>query len=137
MKPAALGVIGRDHLEQRFEELGCEMETFRYRKEIANKDGLPEVLETAFACRDFDETADRRLITGVNWSAGIINPFRQLGRTGQSLDSVLEESRAGDDEPVVMLFYLACPCVSYTDRGKSAVVLSGAGGGEHDKDGEL
>jgi hypothetical protein len=80
-------------------------------------------METAFAwCPDAEM---RRLVTGVNWSPGIVNPFRQLGRFGQSLDSVLERQRAGRDEPVVFVLHGACPRVNYTDRGKSAVVIGG------------
>jgi hypothetical protein len=67
----------------------------------------------------------RRIVTGVNWSPGILNPFRELGRFGQSLDSVLERLYVGRNEPVVILLHIACPRVSYTDRGKSAVVIGG------------
>jgi hypothetical protein len=123
VKPAALGVIGREHLVQRFEALGCEMGTFQYRKLPGVTDGVPSVVETAFAWNP--EAEARRLVTGVNWSPGIVNPFRQLGRFGSSLDSVLERQRAGRDEPIVLALHMACPRVDYTDRGKSAVVLGG------------
>src|SRR5262249_53735304 len=39
-------------------------------------------------------------------------------------DSILEQQRAGCDEPIVLVVHLACPGVQYTDRGKSAVVLA-------------
>ena len=65
-----------------------------------------------------------RVITGVNWSPGIVNPFRSLGRSGQSMDAILQEQRAGRYEPVVMLLHMAMPRVEFTDRGKSAVVVS-------------
>ena len=67
---------------------------------------------------------DRLLIPGVNWSPGIINPFRELGPFGQSLDTILSQQRADQDEPVALILHLACPRVQYTDRGKSAVVVS-------------
>ena len=120
VKPAFLGVIGQDHFKCRFEKLGCEMKSFDYRK-IAreSEEGLPYVIETAFAwCEGLSE---RRIVTGVNWSPGILNPFRQLGR--ESLDTILEKQMAGDEEPVVFLLHRACPRVEYTDRGKSAVVM--------------
>lgn len=122
VKPAALGMLGREHVAKRFDNLGCEMDTFAYRKVTGETDGVPWVVETAFAWRP---NSDRRLITGVNWSPGIINPFRQLGKLGESLDSILQEQRAGRDEPIVLLLHLACPRVTYTDRGKSAVVIAG------------
>ena len=50
------------------------------------------MIEAAFAwCPD---QTTRRLITGVNWSPGIVNPFRGLGRSRQSLDTVLSQQRA-------------------------------------------
>ena len=56
----------------------------------------PEVLEVAFGwCPKHGD--ERRLVTGVNWSAAIINPFRRLGETGRSLDSLLERLRCGHD----------------------------------------
>lgn len=128
VKPKALGVIGEDHLKERFGGLGCEMESFNYRKVAkVGKDGLPVVIETAFAWRgdqdDEGEDYGRRLLVGVNWSAAIGDPFRELGETGQSLSSVLADRYANTDEPIVFLLHVACPRVEYTDRGKSAVVV--------------
>lgn len=121
IKPVALGVIGRQHLESRFSAIGCEMKSFDYRKVAGETDGVPWILEAAFAwCPGLEQ---RRMITGVNWSPGIINPFRELGTFGQSLDSILEQQRAGADEPIVFLLHLACPRVSFTDRGKSSVIV--------------
>jgi DNA topoisomerase VI subunit B len=125
IRPAALGVIGRDHLEERFVALGANLQTFEYKKIAGfnDEDGLPFVVEAAFAYRP--ERSGRRLVSGVNWSPGIVNPFRQVGRFGQSLDSILEAQRSGQGEDVVMLVHLAYPRVEFTDRGKSAVVISG------------
>ena len=64
-----------------------------------------------------------QLITGVNWSPGIVNPFRSLGY-GRGLESLLAEKFAGPQEPVMILVHLACPRVTYTDRGKSAIVMN-------------
>ena len=61
----------------------------------------------------------------VNWSPGIANPFRQVGKWGQSLDTTLSQQRADRDEPVIIILHLACPRVEYTDRGKSALVIPG------------
>jgi hypothetical protein len=81
------------------------------------------VSEVAFGYRP--EAKSRRLITGVNWSPGIRDPFRSLGNTGYSLSSLLSELYAGPDDPVVVLVHVACPRVEYTDRGKSAIVVDG------------
>jgi hypothetical protein len=126
VKPLALGVIGKDHLMARSEALGAEMDSFQYRRAHGEQDGVPHVTETAFVWLGEESKAERRLVAGVNWSPGIVNPFRELGKFGRSLDSVLEEQRAGRNEPVVILLHAACPRVEYTDRGKSAVVVGGA-----------
>ena len=126
IKPEQLGVIGKDHVAKRFADLGVEMESFQYKKvaEVDDDDGLPMVIETAFGWRGEQSEAQRRLITGVNWSPGIVNPFRTLGSAyGDGLAALLEKQYAGSDEPIVFLLHCACPRVQYTDRGKSAVVM--------------
>ena len=106
----------------RLEAAGCEMASFQYKRVKGVELGLPWLIEAAFAwC---PEQTGRRLVTGVNWSPGIINPFRALGPFRQSLDTVLSQQRADRDEPVMVLLHLACPRVEYTDRGKSAVVVA-------------
>ena len=123
VKPPALGVIGKEHLAACCEAAGGDPKSFHYKKltDIDDK-GLPWVIETCFAyCPT--EQRPRRIITGVNWSPGIINPFRQLGQQGKSLDSYLEEQRMGRDEPTILVLHIACPKVSYSDRGKSAVIV--------------
>jgi DNA topoisomerase VI subunit B len=122
--PQQLGVIGKDHIAERFKHAGVNPETFNYKRLLRDDDGIPAVIETAFGyCPD--GPPQRRIITGVNWSVGINNPFRQLGDYGQSLDTYLANQRVGYDEPIVLLLHLACPCITYTDRGKSAVTLRG------------
>jgi hypothetical protein len=97
------------------------MESFDYRRVMDTTDGVPWIVETAFGwC---PEAHSRRLVCGVNWSPGIVNPFRELGRFGESLDTILAQQRASRDEPVILVLHMACPRVEYTDRGKSAVVV--------------
>jgi DNA topoisomerase VI subunit B len=121
VKPRLLGSIGRSHFQTRFAAAGCEMESFDYRRVIDTTDGVPWVVETAFGWCPSADT--RRLVCGVNWSPGIINPFRELGHFGLSLDTILSQQRADRDEPVILVLHMACPRVEYTDRGKSAVVV--------------
>ena len=49
--------------------------------------------------------------------------FRELGRYGASLDTVLSRQRVDQDDPVILVLHMTCPRVEYTDRGKSAVVV--------------
>ena len=45
VKPKRLGLIGRDHIEQRFTGTGCDMKTFNYKKVLGEADnGLPYVI---------------------------------------------------------------------------------------------
>jgi DNA topoisomerase VI subunit B len=125
IKPATLGVIGRDHLEARFAAIGCEMKSFDYKRTLDTENGLPIVIEVAFGWLGDASSAQRRMITGINWSPGIVNPFRSLGTAyGDGLAALLEKQYAGSGEPIVFLLHVACPRVQYSDRGKSAIVLA-------------
>jgi hypothetical protein len=121
VKPEQLGIIGKDHLQRRFAAAGCRLESFEYKRITGgHSEGLPWLVETAFGwC---PQASRRRLVTGVNWSGTIVNPFRTLG-CWTSLDSVLSEQRAGSFEPVIVFLHVACPRVEYLDRGKSAIVV--------------
>ena len=48
-KPKDLGMIGRDHLLQRFVAAGAQADTFDYQVSALEHDGLPYVIEIAFA----------------------------------------------------------------------------------------
>jgi DNA topoisomerase VI subunit B len=135
VKPQDLGVIGKQHLAARLAAVGAELRAFNYKRALRIDDGVPAVVEVAFGyCPE--GPAVRRIINGVNWSVGINNPFRQLGQYGESLDTFLEEQRAGRAEPIVLVVHLASPRIVYTDRGKSAVALGGEFG-EPDDDQEV
>jgi Histidine kinase-, DNA gyrase B-, and HSP90-like ATPase len=120
--PKALGTIGRTHLARRFGALGIRDRSFEYNNVVSlGDDGLPQVTEVAFAALA-DEAAGRRLITGVNWSAAWVNPFRTLGGYGQSLDTMLHDRRFERHRPIALLVHVAHPRVQYADRGKSTVL---------------
>jgi hypothetical protein len=123
LKPKDLGIIGEDHLRARFAAAGADEKTFRYNRQFVDGD-LPQIIEVAFGyCPNGRQ---REIVASVNWSPGISNPFRVLGQYGQSHDTFLTEQRAGNpDEPITLVIHMACPRVNYTDRGKSAVVVSG------------
>jgi hypothetical protein len=133
--PAHLGIIGEPHLYRMMEAAGGDPRTFTYNRSLGETDGLPRVVEFAFGIHHkgllAGNTPDRRVITGVNWSPGINNPFRQLGRYGESLDSILAEARASTSQPIIAALHLACPRVNYSDRGKSALVIEGDGSADH------
>jgi hypothetical protein len=121
VKPLKLGPIGKDNIASRFDELGCDMETNRYQLCKGYAHGVPYLVEVAFAWNE--DLGELRLITGIHWSPTLGNPFRTLGRYGEALDGLLEELEIGADSPVVLLVHLVHPGVSYSDQGKSAVLL--------------
>jgi hypothetical protein len=126
IKPHDLGVIGRDHLLARCQLAGVNEKTFRYKSVIGETaEGLPVVIETAFGWRPVAPPV-RRIIAGANWSPGLGNPFRDFGRDGEGLERLLAEQRASAHEPIVFFVHLASPRVQFSDRGKTALILSGA-----------
>ncbi len=124
VRPALLGVIGKSHVSQRLTDLGCHPDSITYAKQTGDDDGVPWVVEQAFGYRPGDAIGGV-IIAGVNWSPALGNPFRQLDDDyGMSLDRLLERQRVRLSEPVVVFVHLAQAHVSYTDRGKSAVVVN-------------
>jgi hypothetical protein len=129
VRPAELGIVGKDHLYRLMEAAGGDPRTFTYNRSLGDTGGLPRVTEFAFGIHRDGLSAgrgpSRKVITGVNWSPGINNPFRYLGRGSVGLDAILEQVRANTSQPVIAVLHLACPRVAYTDRGKSAIVVEG------------
>ena len=129
VKPAALGIIGKDHLYRRMEDAGGDPRTFTYQRALGVTNGIPHVSEFAFALHreglGTGNEPSRRIIRGVNWSAAINDPFRQIGQGGESLDSVLAAVKANTSQPIILALHVAKAHVAYTDRGKSAIVVEG------------
>jgi DNA topoisomerase VI subunit B len=117
-----LGVIGREHLLARFLAYGAHADTFKYKAVVGNtENGLPVVIETAFGwC---PKGYGRRIVTGVNFSVALGNPFRSFGQTGEGLENLLAQRRAGRNEPIIFVLHLASPRVEFADRGKTALVI--------------
>jgi DNA topoisomerase VI subunit B len=131
VQPKHLGVIGREHLKQRFLAAGGNIETFKYELEKGStEDGIPFVIEIAFGLHQAGltpkagESVSRKFVVGVNWSVAINNPFRTFGTTGQGLENMLAELRVNAREPVICAVHLASAHVQYADRGKSSIVLT-------------
>jgi DNA topoisomerase VI subunit B len=118
--PKDLGIIGADHLREKCLLLGAAEWSFKYKRRVdTTPDGLPYVIEAAFAyCPDREGSS---VVTGVNFSVGIRNPFQEIGF--RSLSSLLEHQMAGVDEPIVFILHYTCPRIGYTDRGKSTITL--------------
>jgi hypothetical protein len=120
VKPEDLGLLGKDHLRAVCLAAGAAEAGFCYRKALGKTDaGLPYAIEVAFGyCPD---EAYRQLVTGVNSSPGIENPFRQIGYN--TFSGLLDRRYVRHGEPVIFILHYTCPRVDYTDRGKSAISL--------------
>jgi len=140
VKPDTLGYIGRDHIAGCCQSMGATMDSFRYDRKKGETNGIPWIIETAFAYAASRHEHGRTIVTGVNWSPGIVNPFRELGKMGHGLEAVLQDLRVGAQEPVIVFVHMACASVQYTDRGKSAVLMQDSenahdGSGDGDESG--
>ena len=130
VRPVELGLIGKEHLFHMMEAAGGDPLTFTYEKRLGDDNGLPRVVEFAFGIHKRGLHAGgrgpkRESITGVNWSPGIGNPFRYLGRHGVGLDDLMARVRANASEPVITVTHAACPYIPWTDRGKTAIAREG------------
>ena len=119
IKPKTLGPLGRDNVEVCFERWGGDLETYRYKMVTGVDDGVPWVVEAAFAY--VPEGRTRSLICGVNWSPalGTSDPFR--------LGYQLGANYCGDAEPIVLLVHLICPRPEFLDRGKGSLASHSPG----------
>jgi len=129
--PRRLGVIGESHFRKRCEQIGYEADSFRYDRNLLFDDGIPCVVETMFAFRGENVSDERFFVGGVNWSAGVDNPFKSVGADG--LGSILRDQRISSREPVIFAVHLAKARVEYRDRGKTQIILNGSEPPEDDK----
>jgi hypothetical protein len=129
--PKHLGVIGVEHLRQRFLAAGGNIDTFKYQcRKGMTSDNIPYIVEFVFGLHQSGLSQDgircvsRKFVTGANWSAGISNPFRAFGSTGEGLESTLAKVRANATAPVICALHLASAYIQYADRGKSSIILT-------------
>jgi hypothetical protein len=129
VRPEMLGVIGRDHLFQMLEAEGGEPKSFKYVKILSEKDAaVPHVIEVAFAVHKLGMNATeraprRRLIQAANFSAGVSDNLFEGLPGGASVNELLVDQRASEQEPVIIFVHLTAPRVKYLDRGKSRITL--------------
>jgi len=103
VKPLNFGVLGEDHFKNWLEKYGGASKTFRYKRMagVDDESNLPFLVEIAFAVREDQEP--RKLVTGINWSPTLVDPFRQLADYGMGLESLLASLH-------IYLSYSLIPC---------------------------
>lgn len=120
VKPEALGLIGEQNFRSVFAADEADQERFKYCRILGEDRDLPYIVEAAFA--PSATVSSTPLVCGINWSAAIHNPFKNLGYLG--LDTVLSQRHVQlYRDPVLVAVHLACPTVQFVDRGKSATAL--------------
>jgi hypothetical protein len=129
VRPELLGVVGEEHLRRLCVSIGGEPQSFEYSISHGYDDanGLPYVVEIATCpyqawVSGKEELRGRYLITGVNFSATLENPFHTF-RGMEGMDDILTDLRAGKSAPVIVCVHYACPHIEYLDRGKSRIGL--------------
>jgi hypothetical protein len=68
------------------------------------------------------EKRSRYLVTGVNFSATLENPFNTF-KGMEGMEEILTELRAQSNAPVIVAVHYASPHIEYLDRGKSRIGL--------------
>jgi hypothetical protein len=112
IQPARLGVLGKDHLAGCLAGLGGK--NFQYDRQLfIDNEGLPVVLETAFAHKSrWDEKG--QCLFGLNWS-----PVFKVPST--ALNEALAHYQVETDDPVILAVHLVRPRFDFTDHGKAAI----------------
>jgi hypothetical protein len=128
VRPESLGVIGEEHLRQMIVNAGGEPKSFKYVASPGHANGVPYMVEIAICpyqewVTGKDQRQGRVLITGVNFSATLENPFSTFRGGMEGMDELLVELRAGPNAPVIVCVHYACPHIEYLDRGKSRIGL--------------
>jgi hypothetical protein len=128
VRPELLGVIGEEHLRRLIASLSGEPKSFKYFASPGHDaKGLPYMVEIATCpykkwVAGKQESRRRVLITGVNFSATLENPFESF-RGLEGMDEILTDLRAGSYAPIIVCAHYACPHIEYLDRGKSRIGL--------------
>ena len=113
IKPTAMGMIGRTHIEGMLVNADCIADSILYRKVEFEHESLPYVIEVAFGYRNDEGIYFRE---GFNFTPAIgASPFQ--------LSERLAAAQIETGDPVTVFVHVACPRLDFLDRGKSRVKL--------------
>jgi Topoisomerase 6 subunit A/Spo11, Toprim domain len=119
IRPEGLGAIGKNNVARSFARAGADLETYRYKLIKGVTDGVPWLVEAAFACRP---KGSRLLLAGLNWS-----PTLKADGDPFGLGYKLGASWCGPHEPIILLAHLICPRPEFLDRGKASLARHSPG----------
>jgi DNA topoisomerase VI subunit B len=118
VKPEMLGAVGEENFLYWLVKIyGVDSSTIRYRRaKGTTSQGLPFVVEAAFAKKNAEDETSRTVACGVNWSPVIGEPIG-------AVEALLGWQRVDDFDDVVVAVHIACPSLEFTDRGKRSLSL--------------
>jgi DNA topoisomerase VI subunit B len=115
IKPAKLGILGRNFISDFLTAFNCQMEGFKYKSISIDDPASPCVIETAIA---FKSDPGLRTFWGLNFS-----PIPKSLPPDIS-DYLQDENVLIDyDDPIVLVIHITMPKFGFTDRGKSTLSL--------------
>lgn len=124
VSPTRLGTVGKANFAGALhDQFGINVDHVEYASVTDSDDGIPYVLESAFAYLGEDAPDRRHLLLGLNWSASIGNPFRQFGSSGRGLDGLLSDNHVARTDPVVLVLHAVHPALQFADRGKTSIIM--------------
>ena len=119
VKPRDLGLVGGEHIKARFVADWADQKSFVYRWAAFEHDGLPYVIEAAFAYRSHmgeTEGVSRRIVEGFNFSPAV-------GGSPFDLEELLASAHVEKGDPVIVFAHLTSPKLDFLDRGKARIAL--------------
>jgi hypothetical protein len=128
VRPELLGVIGEEHFRQHCADVGGELKSFKYfaspGHDVYTRPYIVEIATCAYQTwvSGKAQRYGRYLVTGVNFSATLENPFNTF-RGMEGLEEILTDLRADSYAPVIVAVHYASPHIEYLDRGKSRIGL--------------
>jgi hypothetical protein len=115
VKPARLGVLGKDHCFVVLKLRGITDGSYKYKKLDGTETNLPFAVEYAFGVKAQEmNLARRHLLLGMNHSPVLKVPSGHIG-------DLLSNCKVQRHDPVVLLIHQASPIFRFTDHGKGAV----------------
>lgn len=118
-KPGVLGGVGETHVRTWMQGYGIDETLFRYKRLETTLDGIPYVVECAFAAFAELSRTRRVLVAGVNFTAMLENPFYLVNH-------YLSECRVDSYDPCLLWLHVISPAIPFTDRSKSRAALPAA-----------
>jgi DNA topoisomerase VI subunit B len=131
--PDVVGEIGKKAICKRISQIFGPIKEFKYKPVRRNHSEdnvtfIPYVLEVAIAVVEDD--CGRQLLTGINRSASIKNPFQgwdvplESGKIIQLTEGTLQKYEIDEDQNVVVVIHLTCPSVEVESGGKGKININ-------------